>query len=194
MTYYGPSELAESMRSVRGHTITIAEDIPEENYDYRPGPGSRSVRETLLHLVSMTRFDLRLHGEERLDTLEGFDFRAFFASLPIQEKSELSKAEILAALREEGEHWRRFVEQLPESILAEQVRTPRGAKTRFEMLLGTKEHEMSNLSLITKTSIFVIALESEESVRDSRSVGVTKENRPAHCDNDAAHLASLIDD
>jgi uncharacterized damage-inducible protein DinB len=142
MTYYGPHQLAESMRSVRGHTITIAEDIPEEQYDYRPGLGSRSVRKRLLHLASIARLDLRLHGENKLDSMEGFDFRAFFASLPIQEKSELSKSEVHFLLREEGERWCRFVEQLPESIIAEQVRTPRGMKTRFEMLLGTKEHEM----------------------------------------------------
>jgi uncharacterized damage-inducible protein DinB len=142
MTYYGPSQLAESMRSVRRHTVTIAEDIPEESYDYRPTPGARSVRETLLHMASMTQFDLRLHGEEKLDTLVGFDFRGFFSSLPIHEKLPASKAEILVFLHDEGERWSHFVEQLPDHVAAEPVQSPRGAKTRFEMLLGTKEHEM----------------------------------------------------
>jgi hypothetical protein len=37
------------------------------------------------------------------------------------------------------------VESLPESLLAEQVRMPGGvSKTRFEMLQGTKEHEMQH--------------------------------------------------
>ncbi len=146
MIYYKPNQLVESMRSVRRHTVTIAEDIPEENYDYRPAPGSRSVRETLLHIVAVTQFDLRVHGEQRIDSMAGVDLRNFFASLPIQEKSELSKAEVLTALRDEGERWCGFVELLPESVLAEQVRmrpgTVPGVKTRFEMLLGTKEHEM----------------------------------------------------
>jgi len=142
MTYYGPLQLTESMRSVRGHTITIAEDIPEDKYDYRPGDGSRSVRETLLHLASLTSLDLRLHGEERLHSMQGFDFRSFMASLPVQEKSGLTKAEIISVLKREDERWRLFVNQLPESILSEEVQTPRGTKTRFEMLLGTKEHEM----------------------------------------------------
>src|SRR5215472_8878744 len=109
------------MRSVRRHTITIAEDIPEESYDYRPAAGSRSVRETLLHMASMTQFDLRVHGEERLNSLEGFDFRAFFASLPTQEKLGLSKAEIVASLRDEAERWCAFVERIPLSVLAEKV-------------------------------------------------------------------------
>jgi uncharacterized damage-inducible protein DinB len=146
MTYYGPSQLAESMRSVRRHTVSIAEDIPEERYDYRPEPGSRSVRETLLHILSMTHFDLRVHGEQRLDSLEGFDFRGFFDSLGTQEDRPVSKGEIVKSLRDEGDRWCRFVSQLPDGVLAEVVRMRPGVipavKTRFEMLLGTKEHEM----------------------------------------------------
>ena len=42
-TYYGPNQLSDSMRSVRRHTIAIAEDIPEDSYDYRPAPEARSV-------------------------------------------------------------------------------------------------------------------------------------------------------
>lgn len=146
MTYYGPSQLAESMRSVRRHTVTIADDIPEDSYDYRPTAETRSVRETLLHIASMTRFDLRVHEEERLDSLEQFNFRGFFAAVPMRENLALPKPEILALLRDEGERWCRFVGQLPENVLAEEVRMRPGAspgvKTRFEMLLGTKEHEM----------------------------------------------------
>jgi uncharacterized damage-inducible protein DinB len=127
---------------VRRHTITIAEDIPEGSYDYRPSPESRSVRETLLHIASRTRFDLHVHGEERLHSLEGFDFPGFFASLPTHEKARLSKAEILALLREEGESWYVLVESLPEDVIAENVQVRGGAKTRFELLLGAKEHEM----------------------------------------------------
>jgi Uncharacterized protein conserved in bacteria len=131
---------------MRRHTLTIAEDIPEERYDYRPAPGSRSVRETLLHMASMAQFDLRVHGGDRLDSLDGFDFHAFFASLPTSEHRSLPKAEILALLHQEGERWCRFVEQLPAHVLAERVRMCPGAnataKSRFEMLLGMKEHEI----------------------------------------------------
>jgi len=130
------------MQLVRSNTIKIAEDIPEESYDFRPSPDSRSVRETLLHITSMTALDERLHGNERIHSLEGFDFRAFFAGLPTQEKIGLSKNMIVTALNEQAERWYRLVEILPEEVLAETVQTPRGAKTRFEMLLGTKEHEM----------------------------------------------------
>jgi uncharacterized damage-inducible protein DinB len=172
MTFYGPLQLTESMRSVRGHTITIAEDIPEEHYDYRPGEGSRSVRETLLHLAALTSLDLRLHGGERLHSLQGFDFRSFMASIPIQEKSGISKAEILAALKEEEERWRLFVSQLPEDVLSEEVQTSRGTKTRFEMLLGTKEHEMHHrgqLMVIQRLLGIVPHLTRNRSAADSQA-------------------------
>ncbi len=45
MNLYTPKQLADSMRVVRKNTIVIAEDIPEAQYDYRPAPDSRSVRE-----------------------------------------------------------------------------------------------------------------------------------------------------
>ena len=97
MSLYEPKQLADSMRVVRKNTIAIAEDIPETQYDYRPSPDSRSVRETLLHIASMTHFDLHIHEEQRRDSMDGFDFREFFAGLPTYEKSALSKKEILDA-------------------------------------------------------------------------------------------------
>jgi uncharacterized damage-inducible protein DinB len=145
MSLYGPKQLADSMRVVRKNTIGIAEDIPEAQYDYRPTSDSRSVRQTLQHLASLTFFDLRIHEEEKRATMEGFDFRAFMAGLPTAESHNLSKEEILAVLREEGERWCNWVESLPESRAAEiftrNAADPAG-KTRFEMLIGTKEHEM----------------------------------------------------
>ena len=146
MNLYEPKQLADSMRGVRKNTIAIAEDIPEAQYDCRPTPESRSVRETLLHIASMILFDFHVHEEQRRASMEGFDFRGFFAALPTYEKRASSKSEILALLRDDGERWCNWVEALPESRAAEIVRTRAGAvapgKTRFEMLIGTKEHEM----------------------------------------------------
>src|SRR5712664_3120866 len=93
MNLYEPKHLADSMRVVRKNTIAIAEDIPEAQYDYRPTQDSRSVRETLLHMASMTLFDLHIHEEQRRTSMEGFDFRGFFAGLPTNEKCSLPKSE-----------------------------------------------------------------------------------------------------
>jgi uncharacterized damage-inducible protein DinB len=131
------------MRVVRGNTIAIAADIPEAQYDYRPTSDSRSVRETLLHMASRTFFDFHIHEEQRRQSMEGFDFPAFFAGLRTNEKCGISKDEILAVLRDEGERWCEWVEKLSEERAAELVTLGGAAgKTRFEMLIGTKEHEM----------------------------------------------------
>ena len=49
-------------------------------------------------------------------------------------------------LKSEGDKFASFLESLPEAFLAEPVTMPPGAppaaKSRFEMLLGAKEHEM----------------------------------------------------
>ena len=87
MNLYEPKHLADSMRVVRKNTIAIAEDIPEAQYDYRPTQDSRSVRETLLHMASMTLFDLHIHEEQKRTSMEGFDFRGFFAGLPTNENA-----------------------------------------------------------------------------------------------------------
>jgi len=102
MNLYEPRQLADSMRVVRKNTIAIAEDIPEAQYDYRPALDSRSVRETLLHVASLTFFDFHIHQEQRRTSMEGFDFREFLAGLPTNEKRGFSKDEILAVLRDEG--------------------------------------------------------------------------------------------
>ena len=143
MNLYGPKQLAESIRTVRKNTILIAEDIPERNYDYRPTPESRSVEETLVHIASLWRFDRFVHEEEHLSSLEGFDFGAFSEKAATEEKPLHSKTDIVALLLTQGDRWCQWVEGLSETLLSETVRQPGGAlKSRFEMLIGTKEHEM----------------------------------------------------
>lgn len=150
MSLYSPQQLADSMRTVRKNTIQIAEDIPEKEYNYRPTPESRSTAETLLHIVGLARFDRFVHEQEHLSSLEGFDFGALIKESELEEKRARSKSEIIDLLRTEGERWAQWVEQLPETLLSEPVRMPGGRSTnRFEMLLGTKEHEMQHRAQLT---------------------------------------------
>jgi uncharacterized damage-inducible protein DinB len=150
MELYGPKELANSVRTVRKNTIAIAEDIPENQYSYRASPDSRSVAETLLHIVLASRADYIFHGHERPSSLEHFDFGELLRKGEDEEKLPRSKSQILDLLQADGERWCRWVEELSHAHLAEQVRLPGGvSKTRFEMLLGTKEHEMHHRGQLT---------------------------------------------
>ncbi len=146
MTYYGAKELAESMRTVRKNTILIAEDIPEEKYAFRATPETRSVAEMLVHIAVTPRIAYQIHAAERRMTLEGFDFFGFVQRLRAEELQPRNKAQVLDLLRQEGERWSGWVEGLSEDFLAERVTMPAnvtaGDKSRFEMLLGAKEHEM----------------------------------------------------
>src|SRR5260370_34608866 len=121
MSIYEPKHLADSMRVVRKNTIAIAEDIPEAQYDYRPTQDSRSVRETLLHMASITLFDLHIHEDQKRTSMEGFDFRGFFAGLPTNEKCSLPKSEIVAVLRDGGGHLSDWVEKLTQARAVEIV-------------------------------------------------------------------------
>ena len=143
MTLYGPAELVDSMRTVRKNTLLIAEDIPESEYGYRPTPESRSVAETLVHIAMLGPADRFLHEEDRRPSLEDFDFGELISRSQAEEKRPRSKREIVDFLRAEGERSVQWVEGLPETHLSERVRQRGGAtQSRFQMLLGTKEHEM----------------------------------------------------
>jgi uncharacterized damage-inducible protein DinB len=138
--------MAASFRTVRGNTIKIAEEIPEEKYSFRAAPGCRSVAETLIHIATSPRLQEQIQIKEHRDSLVGFDFFAFMGKQVAEEKTARPKAEILKMLREEGEKYAQAMEGLSEAFLAETVESPQGmvppAKSRFEMLLGPKEHEM----------------------------------------------------
>ena len=146
MTYYGSKELAAAFRTVRYNTIQIAEDIPEAEYGFRASPDSRSVAETLVHIAVGTRFPEQVHIVERRTAMEGFDFAAFLGQIAVEEKKTRSKDEIVALPRAEGARFASILEGLSEETLAEKVTLVPGmvppTKSRFEMLLGPKEHEM----------------------------------------------------
>jgi uncharacterized damage-inducible protein DinB len=145
MNYYGGKELAAAFRTVRKNTIQTAEDIPEDRYDFKPAPESRTVAQTLAHIACGTNFAQYLHGE-RIDNLAKLNFPEVMQKGAADEAKLRAKGDILAALRSNGDKFAAFLESLPESVLLERVAMPPGAepasKTRFEMLLSPKEHEM----------------------------------------------------
>jgi uncharacterized damage-inducible protein DinB len=147
MTYYGAKELAASFRTVRKNTIQIAEEIPESKFDFRAAPDTRTVAQTLTHIAVTPRIQLHVH-RNKIDDLRKVSFPTLFQELVLAEEARpRTKAEIVALLKSSGEEFATFVESVPESFLADQVVTPSpdgavGHRTRFEMLLAPKEHEM----------------------------------------------------
>ena len=146
MTYYGAKELARSFRTVRENTIKIAQEIPEEKYGFRPAEGCRSIAETLVHIAVLPRVQEQLHATEHRSTLVGFDFFGLMGKMQAEVKVPRTKAQVLELLRTEGERYAKVLEGASEAFLAEQVEYPEGmeprVKSRFEMLIAPKEHEM----------------------------------------------------
>ena len=146
MNIYGAADLAASFRLVRKNTIRTANDIDEKDYGYRATPESKSVAELLAHIALGSRFQMHIHATEHLATLAGFDFMAYFGKLWAEEATLTGKAGILASLEAEGEKFATWIGSVSDDFLGEVVSFPVGmtppTKTRFEMLLSVKEHEM----------------------------------------------------
>jgi uncharacterized damage-inducible protein DinB len=146
MTYYGAKELAASFRTVRNNTIKIAEEIPEEKYNFRPAEGCRSVAETLVHIAVMSRVQEQIHSVQKVNTLVGFDFFGLMGKLQAEVQKPRTKAEVLELLHTEGEKYATILEGTSDAFLGESVQYPEGmqppVKSRFEMLMAPKEHEM----------------------------------------------------
>ncbi len=146
MTYYGAKELASSFRTVRGNTIKVAEEIPEDKYSFSPAPGVRTVGQTLAHIAFGAKFNEQVNKIERRTNMAGFDFVKFMGAIGPEMDKPRSKAEILTLLREQGEEFAGWVETLSDDFLGEVVTMPPGghpaSRTRFDMILAVKEHEM----------------------------------------------------
>ncbi len=140
---YGGKELAGAFRNVRKNTIQVAEDIPESKYSYVAAPEARSVAAMLTHVAIATRIWLELN-DPKLTTLVGFDFMKYIEPFRAEEAKHRSKAELIELLRTEGEKFASWLETLTPEYLAGMVTEPDGKtqKSRFERLLGAKEHEM----------------------------------------------------
>jgi uncharacterized damage-inducible protein DinB len=146
MNYYGAKDLADGFRTVRKNTIIIAEEIGEQHYGFRPAPDTRTVAQLLVHIAMAAKMQEQIQSVERRRTLEGFDFPGFMGRMIAEEQLSRSKAQITSLLRDEGERFAKILEGFSDDVLGERVSMPPGmtpaSKTRFEMLLGVKEHEM----------------------------------------------------
>ena len=79
-------------------------------------------------------------------SFEEFDFPAVMKRIAEEEARDRTKSEVTDLLKTEGEVWASFLDGLSEEFLAEPFTMPPGAtpatKSRLEMLLSVKEHEM----------------------------------------------------
>ena len=140
-----PKYLEENFRTVRKNTIVVAEDIPADKYTFIAAPGVKSVGEMLAHLAVSPRWQMALHSEG-VTAIDFPMFAARLASARADEQALRTKEQIVAALREGGEQFAAFLAGLSAATLEQTISFPPpvqpAVKTRMEMLMGVKEHEM----------------------------------------------------
>ena len=157
MNYYGAKNMADSWRTVRKNTIQVAEEIPEDKYAFKAAAETRSVAEILAHLAVSPHWAEQLHFVEKKATVSMEDFGRYMGEAGETAKALTSKAAIIDALKARGEAFAQHLDSISEGALGQMVSfappIPGPAKSRFEMLLGVKEHEMhhrAQLNLIER--------------------------------------------
>ena len=145
MTYYGGKEMAATFRTVRENTVKIAEEIPEDKYGFKPASDCRTIGQTLAHIALGPGFQHYIQTN-KISDLKTVNFMELMQQAQTEEAKPRTKAEIISFLKSEGEKFASFLDGLQESFLGESVTMPAGmqppTKSRFEMLLSAKEHEM----------------------------------------------------
>lgn len=145
MAYYGAHDLARSFRQVRGNTIQIANDIPEGQYSFKASPETRSVAQLLTHIAVAPRVQAHVH-KNRFSDAGVVPWGELIQGVAAEETKPRTKAEVIALLTSEGESFASYLEGLSDGFLAESVSMPAplqpASKSRFEMLMSPKEHEM----------------------------------------------------
>ena len=145
MIYTGKN-MAAAFRTVRKNTIAVARDIPADKYGFRATPDTRTVGETLAHIASNTGWVHRLHGVDKMTFVTREYFGQHIGEANAHAATLTTPDQILKALEHDGEAFAKWLESLSDAQLSEVVGFPPPLdppqKTRFEMLLGVKEHEM----------------------------------------------------
>lgn len=141
----GLAYLEENFRTVRRNTLLIAEDIPADKYSFVAAPGVKSVGELLAHLAVAPRWQMSLH-REGTSAIDFAMLAARAAKLKAEEQALQTKEQIVAALKDGSEQFTEFLARLTPELLEETVSFASpiqpSVKSRFEMLLSLKEHEM----------------------------------------------------
>jgi uncharacterized damage-inducible protein DinB len=145
MIYTG-KDMAAAFRTVRKNTIAVAKDIPADKYGYRATPDTRTVGETLAHIAGNTRWVHHLHGVDKMTFVTREYFYEHIGHANAYADTLKTQDQILKALEQDGEFFAKWLETLSDAAMSEVVGFPPPLdppkKTRFEMLLGVKEHEM----------------------------------------------------
>src|SRR5262249_33428603 len=110
MTYYGGKELAASFRTVRYNTIKIEEEVEEKNCGFQAPPETRTVAKMLAHINNTTSFPLLVHRDQKMSTMQGFNFMAVLGPMVAEEQKAHTKAELIEKLKKSRDEFGDWLE------------------------------------------------------------------------------------
>lgn len=139
---YGAKQMADSWRTVRKNTVQLAEDIPADKYEFRATPETMTVGAMLAHIATGPHWAEQVHFIEKKSELQIPDFHRYFGAAGAMAVALTTKDQIVDALIAGGESFALHLEAMSDEQLNELVELPNASKSRVEMLLAVKEHEM----------------------------------------------------
>ena len=145
MTYYGGKELAAAFRTVRKNTVKIAEEIPDDKYDFKAAPGSAQRSRRRSSTWRCRRGSSHYVHSNKITDMQTVNFQELFGPMTAEEGKPRTKAEIVELLKTDGEQFAAFLEGLPERSQRaghDAARARAGAKTASRCCCRPKEHEM----------------------------------------------------
>ncbi len=107
-------ELLELWNDTGKKVIDMAEDFPEEKYDYKPTPEVRSFAEQLLHVAGANYFFMSVARGEKPPTEQ------------LSREKYPTKAEIVAVLKKSVAEGTELIQQTGDAGLSESVKFPFG--------------------------------------------------------------------
>lgn len=126
-------EIKQSYQTVKNNIIKSAEEMPEENYSFKPTPDIRSFAQILGHVA-----------ESQMRTCSAI----VGAQKSIDAASKTSKADLVAALHEAFEQCDKAYNTVTDSDAGNMIKTPRGQRTKLGVLIGNTIHDTEQYGII----------------------------------------------
>ncbi len=128
------AELRQVYNSVKNNLIKSAEQMPEENYSFKPTPGIRSFGEVIAHVA-----------ESQMRTCSA----VLGAPKSIDAASKTSKADLVAAVHEAFAECDKAYETATDADAANMIKTPRGSRTKLGTLMANTIHDGEQYGILT---------------------------------------------
>jgi uncharacterized damage-inducible protein DinB len=120
-----PPNLADHWKTSKKYMLALAEQMPAEDYGFKPNPAEMSFGEQMAHIAGANSF--------------------FFSALsgqkdPIPKPTQFDKANVLKLLNVSYDFAIAAIENLKPGRLHETIETPAGKMTGYELLFLATDH------------------------------------------------------